>query len=261
MKHQIEEFKDRSSVDDLVADAYVWFEDNWHHEKLPHTHKYYQLTYVEEGYQYFHIADKIYFVPQNHVILIPCDTLHRTTSDSKAVILKVILFKTLPDKIFYQQTRVFSAPSVLKEMLLYAGKWNKLTDQDEEQSAFLYAMLLSLPYFYQENNFLEIPIPRDARLNAVCGYINQNYRYNISTDQLADVATMSERNLQRIFKQETGITLKKYMQLIRILKSIELLDTKQYTLTEVAYRVGYKSLSAFTNSYATIMKTKPKKKV
>ncbi|WP_238319422.1 helix-turn-helix domain-containing protein [Bacteroides propionicifaciens] len=51
------------------------------------------------------------------------------------------------------------------------------------------------------------------------------------------------------------------MQLIRILKSIELLDTKQYTLTEVAYRVGYKSLSAFTNSYATIMKTKPKKKV
>lgn len=146
-------------------------------------------------------------------------------------------------------------------MLLYAEKWNKLTRQDEEQSAFLRAILISLPHFYQENNFLEIPVPQDARLNAVCLYINQNYRYNISTDQLAQVATMSERNLQRIFKQETGITLKKYMQLIRILKSIELIDTKQYTLTQVAYRVGYKSLSAFTNSYATIMKVKPKKRV
>lgn len=37
---------------------------------------------------------------------------------------------------------------------------------------------------------------------------------------------MSVRSLQRIFKNETGITLQKYLQLTRILKSIELIDTK-----------------------------------
>lgn len=40
---------------------------------------------------------------------------------------------------------------------------------------------------------------------------------------------MSARNLQRIFKQETGITLQKYMQLVRILRSIELIDTNNFT--------------------------------
>jgi transcriptional regulator GlxA family with amidase domain len=39
-------------------------------------------------------------------------------------------------------------------------------------------------------------------------------------------AQMSVRSLQRIFKNETGITLQKYLQLTRILKSIELIDTE-----------------------------------
>lgn len=254
------ECKQNQSVDNISTDAYVWFENSWEHEKLPHTHQYYQLTYVEEGYQYLHINQCVYFVPQNHVILIPSDTLHRTTSDSKLVVLKVILFKSLPNNEFYSDVKVFSAPSVLREMLLYAAKWNKSEIEDEEQIAFLRAMLISLPHFYEENNFLEIPIPNDNRLKSVCQYINQNYQYNTETEVLAELANMSARSLQRIFKHETGITLKKYLQLIRILKSIELLDKKQYTLTEVAFMVGYKSLSAFTNSYFTILKSRPQRK-
>lgn len=248
------------TADHIFTDAYVWFEDSWQHEKLPHTHRHYQLTYVEEGYQYFHIDQKIYIVPQHHIILIPSNTLHRTTSDSLSVILKVVLFTSLPDADFYKNVQVFSAPPVLREMLLYASKWNKVMCADEEQSAFLRAILIGLPHFYQENESLEIPIPSDQRLASVCQYINQNYQYHLNTDQLASMARMSARSLQRIFKQETGITLKKYLQLTRILKSIELLDTNQYTLTEVAFRVGYKSLSAFTTSYRAIMKGNPKRK-
>lgn len=260
MRTEFTEDRRHNSADTISTDAYVWFEDSWQHEKLPHTHKHYQLTYVEEGYQYVHIDQKIYFVPQNHIILIPSNILHRTSSDSKSVILKVILFKALPTQEFYQNVQVFSAPPVLREMLMYAAKWNKLLTEDLEQTTFLQAILISLPHFYKENNFLEIPIPRDARLNSVCQYVNQNYQYNTSTDELASIANMSARSLQRIFKQETGITLKKYLQLIRILKSIEFIDTCQYTLTEIAYMVGYKSLSAFTNSYTTIMKIPPRKK-
>lgn len=249
----------RKTADHISAEAYVWFEESWQHEKISHTHKHYQLTYVEEGYQYFHIDQKIYFVPQHHIILIPSATLHRTTSDSESVILKIILFKSPPTLEFYQKVQVFTAPSVLREMIMYSEKWNKHAMNDEEQAAFLHAILISLPHFYQENSFLEIPIPKDERLASVCQYININYKYTVETDALASLANMSSRSLQRIFKQETGITIKKYLQFIRILKSIELIDTNQYTLTEIAYMVGYKSLSAFTNSYITITKNRPRK--
>lgn len=242
--------------DEIGIAAYVWYEKDWTHDDYDHVHQRYQLTYVEEGYQYFHIENKIYLVPQNHLIWIPSGKRHLTQSEAGTVNLMVILFKEVFDNDFYNEVHVFSAPSVLKEMLQYASKWNKLLDENEEQTYFLKALLSSLPHFCTEKKGLQIPIPVDSRLLPVCNYINKNYMEQLSIDTLADISLMSIRSLQRIFKRETGITVQKYIQLIRILKSIELINTGQYTLSQIALMIGYKSLSAFTTSYFGIMKEK-----
>lgn len=246
--------------DTISKDAYVWYEENWKHDEYEHIHERAQLTYVEEGYQYLHIQQKIYLVPKNHVIWIPSGVKHRTTSDARSVNLMVILFKKLLPSDFFKEVHVFAAPPVLKEMLLYASKWNKLDTEDQEQTVFLKALLNSLPNFCNESRFLEIPVPEDHRLIPVCDYINSHYQESFNVSDMADLAKMSVRSLQRIFKEQTGITLQKYGQLIRILKSVELIDTRQYTLSEIAFKIGYKSLSAFTSSYASIMKEAPKAK-
>lgn len=246
-------------TDSLETDAYLWYDQDWKHDSYSHTHQRYQLTYVEQGYQYFHLANTTYLVPQNHVIWIPSNLEHRISSEAKTVHLRVVMFKTVPTAEFYQQPHVFSAPAVLKEMLLYASKWNQLLEQEEEQTIFLQAILSSLPNFCKENKALHIPVPTNLRLLAICDYINKNYHADFQIEEFATLANLSIRSLQRLFKKETGITLQKYVQLIRILKSIELLDTKQYTLSQIAYKIGYKSLTAFTASYFAIMKVKPKK--
>lgn len=245
-------------VDSIEKEAYVWCETNWKHDEYEHIHNRAQLTFVEEGYQYFHIDQKIYLVPQHHVIWVPSGKAHKITSEAKTVNLMVFLFNSVFEEDFYKNIHVFAVPSVLKEMLLYASKWNQSLDANEEQDIFFKAILKSLPNFCKESNGLEIPIPKDTRLIPVCNDINSNFKYNLDIDSLADKAQMSVRSLQRNFKNETGITLQKYLQLTRILKSIELIDTKQFTLSEVAYKVGYQSLSAFTSSYFSVMKAKPK---
>lgn len=247
-----------SFVDSIEKEAYVWCEKDWKHDDYDHTHNRAQLTFVEEGYQYFHIDQKIYLVPQHHVIWIPCGKAHRITSEAKTVHLMVFLFKSVFKEDFYKNVHVFAVPPVLKEMLLYGSKWNQLLAEDEEQDLFFKAILKSLPNFCKESSYLEIPVPADIRLIPVCEHINLNFRYRLDTDFLAEKAQMSVRSLQRNFKKETGITLQKYLQLVRILKSIELLDTGQYTLSQIAYKTGYQSLSAFTASYQAIMKSKPK---
>ncbi|MDM1046215.1 helix-turn-helix transcriptional regulator [Myroides sp. 1354] len=246
-------------IDNLLIDAYFWYVQNWQHDDYTHTHQRYQLTYVEQGYQYFHLNNKTYLVPQHHVIWIPSNTAHRISSEAKTVHLRVALFKTVPQSDFFQQVHVFSAPPVLKEMLLYASKWNQVVDENPDQALFIQAILRNLPEFCQENESLHIPVPTHSRLLAVCDYINTHFHSSCKTEDLAEIAQVSTRSLQRLFKQETGITLQKYTQLIRILKSIELRDTQQYTLSEIAHLVGYSSLSAFTLSYNTIMKSKPQK--
>lgn len=246
------------SDENIKKDAYIWYETNWEHDKQEHLHQTSQLTYVEEGYQYLHIEQKIYLVPQNHVIWIPAGMKHRTTSEAERINLMVVMFKPILKNNFFEEVHVFAAPPILKEMLLYASKWNKLLTEDEEQKAFLFAMLNSLPNLCKENNSLQIPVPTDSRLIPVCNYINANYKYNFDFEELADKANISVRTLQRLFKQQTGITVQKYAQLIRILKSIELLDTKRYTLTEIAFKIGYQSLPAFSSSYFSIMNERPK---
>ncbi|MGE8343641.1 MAG: AraC family transcriptional regulator [Flavobacterium sp.] len=247
-------------VDDIATNAYVWYDTNWKHDDYKHQHHRSQLTFVEEGYQYFHMDEKVYLVPQNHVIWIPSAKEHRITSESKTVNLMILLFKSVPEKDFYQNVHVFSAPAVLKEMILYASKWDKELMDNEEKTSFLNALLTSLPSFCNENNSLQIPVPADSRLIPVCNEINKNYQYPFDIEELAKLAQMSVRSLQRIFKQNTNITIQKYLQLIRILKSIELLDTNQYTLTQIAFMVGYKSLSAFSTSYFSVIKEKPRAK-
>ncbi|QBJ85345.1 AraC family transcriptional regulator [Chryseobacterium gleum] len=247
-------------IDSIEKEAYVWCEKNWKHDDYEHRHSRAQLTFVEEGYQYFHIDRKIYLVPQHHVIWIPSEKGHKITSEAQTVNLMVFLFKSVFEDEFYKNVQVFAAPPVLKEMLLYASKWNQSLGENEEQDVFFKAILKSLPNFCKESSSLEIPVPADTRLIPVCNEINTHFKYNLDIDSLAEKAQMSVRSLQRIFKNETGITLQKYLQLTRILKSIELIDTRQYTLSEVAYKVGYQSLSAFTSSYFTIMQEKPKVK-
>lgn len=258
LKCGLSEKKEGHYVDDIETDAYVWYDKNWKHDDYKHAHLRSQLTFVEEGYQYFHIEEKVYLVPQNHVIWIPTQKEHRISSESKTVNLIIALFKLVPENDFYKNVHVFSAPSVLKEMILYASKWDKEIIDNEEKTSFLNALLISLPSFCQENNYLEIPVPADNRLIPVCDYINKNYQHPFDIDELANLAQMSVRSLQRIFKQKTNITLQKYLQLIRILKSIELLDTKEYTLSQIAFIVGYKSLSAFSASYFAVIQEKPK---
>ena len=76
-------------------------------------------------------------------------------------------------------------------------------------------------------------------------------------EDLSDTALLSFRTLERIFKKETGLTLSKYQQMLRIIKSLELLSSGNLTISETAYKVGYKSVQAYTRSFFSMMQFRP----
>jgi len=56
--------------------------------------------------------------------------------------------------------------------------------------------------------------------------------------------------LSRLVKQETGKTLSLHLRTLRIEKAAELLSNHQLNITEVAFEVGYQSLSHFSKAFA-----------
>ena len=245
------------SVDRVFKPHFVWFEDNWVHDNVLHKHSKAQLIYVESGFQYLTVNAKVYLLPQKHAAWIPPNALHKTNSHAEKTKLMVMFFDVNKEDLFYHEVSVFSVSAVLKEMIKYAEKWSKNTAEDLNENIFLSALYNELPNFVADAIQLHISLPEDKRLTNAIKHLNNNYTKAIRVEELSEITSLSLRSIERIFKKETGLTLSKYQQMLRIIKSLELLSTKRWTVSEIAYKVGYKSLQAYTNSFRSVMQYRP----
>lgn len=244
-------------IDELKKPYFVWFEENWIHDDVLHQHKKGQLVYVESGFQYITIEEKIYLLPQNHAAWIPPNAVHKTNTHSEKIKLMIMFADVDRKETFYQEVSVFSVPTVLREMIKYAERWSKIMEKDPDEALFLKALFNELPRFVAHSLKLHICLPKDQRLSGVIEYLHNHYPEEIKIEGLSDIALLSLRTLERIFKKETGLTPSKYQQMLRIIKSLELLSSGNFTISETAYEVGYKSIQAYTRSFQSVMQFRP----
>jgi len=244
-------------IDEIQKPYFVWYEDNWVHDNIVHRHEKGQLVYVDSGFQYLTIEEKTYLLPQNHAAWIPSKALHKTNTHSDKIKLMILFFDVSSEESFYNNVQIFSVPPLLKEMIRYAEKWSLQEKENSNESVFLHAMLNELPQLVEQSLHLHITLPEDLRLKKAIDYLHSHYTDKLKLDTLSEISSVSLRTLERIFKKETGLTINKYQQILRIIKSLELLSENELTVSEIAFKVGYKSLQAFTNSFYTIMKKRP----
>ena len=246
-----------SFLEQLSKDTYVWFEDNRENETKVHEHQLAQFIYVAKGFQYLYTAEKVYLLPQHFAAWIPANTPHKTSSNANELDLRSIFYKVNSSETFYQDIHVFHTPNVLREMVAYAEKWNQETRFSVEEQCFLRAIFLEMPFFCQQNLQLQLPTPNNQNLQELTTYLLDRLSDDLSVGELAIKFHFSERSLLRMFKKETGLTVAKYIQYVRVMKSIELLGSGLYNISEVAFMVGYKSIQAFSSSFYEIVKQRP----
>ncbi|MBL9155360.1 MAG: helix-turn-helix domain-containing protein [Verrucomicrobiales bacterium] len=80
-------------------------------------------------------------------------------------------------------------------------------------------------------------------------YINANLEERITLDDVAAHVCVSPYYFCKIFKQATGMTLTEYVNRRRIERAKRKLLVPHARVTEVAYDVGYQSLSQFNRSF------------
>lgn len=81
-------------------------------------------------------------------------------------------------------------------------------------------------------------------------YLLENYDQEFpSIEKLARMAFMSPTKLKKIFKRAFGLGLYEYYQKNRMHKAKELLNSGEYTVSEVGDLIGYQNLSNFSNAF------------
>ena len=106
--------------------------------------------------------------------------------------------------------------------------------------------------------FLVFELPEEGvpehstRIEEVLSYINEHIDQQLTLDSLAQRVSLSPFYFSRVFRKETGYTLREYLINTRINAARFYLRTTELSLKEISYRCGYGSDSTFCTTFKRI---------
>ncbi len=80
-------------------------------------------------------------------------------------------------------------------------------------------------------------------------YIKKNYTSNFNCDILSSLCFLSQAQMYRIFKKETGVTPIEYKNAIRINRAKQILKSDICTISETAFLLGFESVYYFSRAF------------
>lgn len=170
--------------------------------------------------------------PQKNTLFTKSDNLYTSAGIVTGIDLALFLIEERHDKE--------TATKIAKELVVYKRR----NGTDEQESVYL-----------QHRNH------RDEKIHTIQDWIIYNLEKTSTIDFLADLVYVSPRNLTRIFKKETGITIAEYRTKLRVEKAKSLLANSDYKIEHIAHLCGYKTskqlrvvLDEYTDALPTALK-------
>lgn len=229
----------------LPAFAYLDSDQNIRYDW--HAHDRHQLMYAFSGTLRLEAENGFYLLPPQRAAWIPAGVRHRTTMHN--VLSGSVFFD--PSLVAAEQTgvRIIFAAPLVREMVQYALRWPPGRNPEDAlaDSFFRTLGLLCVEWLKEEMPF-RLPAARSGQIASAMEYTLNNLE-SASVEGAAATAALSARQFRRRFLAESGIAWRQFHQQARMLRAMELLVSPRATVTEVAYGVGFNSLSAFAKSF------------
>ncbi|WP_010252040.1 AraC family transcriptional regulator [Myroides injenensis] len=229
-------------------------------QKLPkHKHGKGQLLLVFGGIAYLQTKEKDYYIPSNHYIWIPKKYTHCLMFNSQDLHIINIYFPDNSDSSnsFYDELGIYPVSKLLLEMLKFSDSWSG----NFYRGSWEYEYLTTLKHLLPKENLrkfsIQLPTTEDVKLNAVIDFIKENLNETLTLEMTATKFGVSIRSLTRMFQNKLHISFIQYVKMLRVIRAMEILKDTDMTVSEVAYEVGYSSLSAFSNTFLVLTNMRP----
>lgn len=233
-----------------------------------HAHTYYEVMLCPEGNLDIALSDgtKLPMEPDS-LCLIPPRVYHRSIgdSDTKKLAIRFLCTRNMrPGRMygtFYtameQQTTLLSL-GVQPELSNIARNICAELQQpglasDDCVQSLLSLLMIGLFRNLCGNAVSEIltPLPRqitDRRL-AIEDFFTTRYHLPLTEEMLAETVHLSTRQLNRVLQQLYGMSFRQLIIDFRMSKAVQLLTSTELSIADVAYKVGYTSVSGFYEAF------------
>jgi AraC-like DNA-binding protein len=218
-----------------------------------HSHDWVQLVYASEGVMSVETEEGAWIVPSNRSVWIPAAVGHSITMSGR-VSMRTVYFLPSVVKALPKRCCVIEVSPLLRELILRAVAMGPLRREVPEHRRLVGVMLDQLRVLPALP--LELPMPRDPRAVRVALRVRDNPGERATLNGLAKAAGASRRTLERVFRAETRLTLRRWRQQARLLRAVRMLAGGE-SVTSVALEVGYDSTSAFIEAFSAALGTTP----
>ena len=227
------------------------------HESTRHVHDAFEIYYMKEGHCTYHIEEDTYKVLPGDVILIPGNTNHRTTYGGAAHtrLLVNCSYNYIPQAVLerlasigplYRNNKVISQ---LEELFAKIEHEYSHADALSEEVLKCFTAELMFVILRHKNEHETISISNNF-ITTVQEYIQNNYMNDVKLSSIAEMLSVSQEHLSRVFKQEIGIGFKEYLTKFRLQKAEDMLKHETgRAVSEVAYACGFNDGNYFSYTF------------
>lgn len=239
-----------------------WFsklEKPCHIVKPPH--RAYELIYVYEGMMDISLSSGSYSLQPHDLIIYRSEEAVMDTGENCSYLTAV--FELNQRKSLHILNHTFHCTSELQQIL-----WKLLIESGENSYytrtlmvCYLQEALLLLMQFYEmighKTLFADNNSARNDLLSEILSYINKRITEPITIEEICHEFYISRSSLQALFKTHLNTSPKNYLLNIKLQKSKELIRQNQYTISEIAYMLGFSSIHYFSRLFKKYFNTTP----
>lgn len=239
-----------------------------------HWHDDLQLTFVINGEIQIKTIFQTIELKENEIVFINKKILHQITEKEnahyKSFLFPDVFMQFYDNSPIYKQVSQFlnnhnlTILSIQNQILINIVQQINLLTLQSRDSFYEYQILLLLNQFMLElMKTVNLPDQNIHSEQNLCiqeclTFIHDHYDEDITLEQIASYSHISIGYCGRLFKKILETSPYEYLIDFRIKKSLDLLASNQYTISEVARLVGFNSLSYFIQCFKKKLNTTPK---
>ena len=99
---------------------------------------------------------------------------------------------------------------------------------------------------------------RDYYIREAIAYIENNYQYDISIEDIAGAIGLNRSYLSKIFRNAVGSAPQQFLMNYRMVKATEMLMLTKRSINEIGVAVGYPNQMRFSRAFKTIYGVSPR---
>lgn len=250
-----------------------------------HSHPELELVYIKESYGKRIVGNSVEQFVSGDMVFLGSDIPHVWLNDEiyykgintlKAQAIVVYFNKDIFGPIFYELKETQKINNLFNKAVrglsisgktneLVAKKLEKLVNKKNFEIIIGLFEILSILSESEDisfvNNEAYLPVneqTKNDRISDVFDYVKNNFKQDISLDEISQIANLTPTSFCRMFKAKTQKHFVEYLNEIRVANACKYLIETDMGMSEIAYECGYKTASNFNKLFKKLTGTTPK---